>query len=119
MRQIDTYTRCREIVDTPYSDERLGQWLDELEGLIASEIREEPMDNYIHVWQRDPESPLDVPFPYDELYPLYLEAKVLYANAELPMYQNAQIMFLDALERYRKWWKKEHSAVGGRIPTFL
>lgn len=119
MRAVDAITRCREIVDTPYSDDLLMWWLDELEALIASEIREEPLEEHVHVNMRNPEQPLEVPHPYDEVYPLYLEAKVLYANAELPMYQNAQIMFLDALERYRKWWKKEHGVTGDRIPTFL
>ena len=63
-----------------------------------------PVDN---VWpEEDPE--LLMPFPHDDIYPLYLCAQIDFYNMEEDRYQNDMAIFNTAMADARAWWRRNH-----------
>lgn len=60
----------------------------------------------------DMDKELLIPAPYENLYTLYIEAKIDYYNHEYANYNNAAMMFEGQFGEYKKAYIREHRAKG-------
>ena len=59
-----------------------------------------------------------IPHPYDELYSLWLEAQIDYANNEYGRYNNSIAMFNATYSAFERWFNRNHMPIGTRIKLF-
>ena len=110
-----TPNKAIEIVDrlkpNSYSDEDKLRWINELDGIVQSlVIQADEVTNYSYPDDLDKE--LLIPTPYENVYPLYLEAKIDYHNREYGNYNNSTTMFESQFTEYKKWYIRKHRAKG-------
>ena len=56
-----------------------------------------------------------VTYPYDELYPMWLEAQIDYANSEYTKYNNSMSMFNTAYSNYERYYNRTHMPKGTEL----
>lgn len=110
-----TPSKAIEIVDrlkpNSYSDEDKLRWINELEGMVQRLVIQ--ADNITQLaYPEDMNKELLVPFPFDDIYTLFLEAKVDYYNREYGNYNNSAIMFEAQFNEYKKAYIREHGVKG-------
>lgn len=70
----------------------------------------------------DEETPLDTELlahhPYDEMYPMWLEAQIDYANNEYGRYNNSISMFNSIYSAFERWYNRNHMPIGNNIKFF-
>lgn len=85
------------------SDEQKYAWIYELDAKLADEfgvdIKENPFPE---------DAELLVPYPYDNIYELYLVAMIDYYNQESNLYANDMEMFNASLSEARAGWIRSH-----------
>jgi len=81
------------------NEETKAEWVVKFDGEIA-ELMSVPVPE-LH-WPEDQE--LLMPFPKDEIYPLYLMARIDLANEETALYQNDMIVANQAITEAKAWW---------------
>lgn len=100
-----------ELEPNPFSDTVKATWLTELDGKIWAEVMHKKPRGLLSPappaygpgdWDRE----LLVPAPYDNLYPLYVEAMVHYHNQEIDRYNNAMLLYQEAMDEFRKWYTR-------------
>lgn len=81
-------------------DEELkAEWLVKFDGEMAEMMAVDvPELN----WPEDQE--LLMPYPKDDIYPLYLMARIDLANEETALYQNDMIVANQAISEAKAWW---------------
>jgi len=90
-----------------YSEQEKAGWLYRLDGRISSEIMHiEPPVQYQYPENGD--KALLVPEPYDVVYDYYVQAMIDYYNKEYNSYNNAMIMYNDAVQNYAKYYIREN-----------
>ena len=104
--------RTGQSVDSSYlyydNEDLLLRWLSELDGRIAYDLyRCKSWHPYIHTSVSGEEvddntKTLAIIFPWDTLYPVYLEAMIYFANGEYERYANAQAIYQEQISTYRK-----------------
>jgi hypothetical protein len=136
-----TPNKAIEIVDrlkpNAYSEEDKLRWIDELEGMVKhlvfqwnekyvqelekqrknDEITEEKYKELMdklkqYSYPEDMDRELLIPAPYENCYPLFLEAKIDYHNREYANYNNSALMFEAQYNEYKKAYIREHQARG-------
>jgi len=85
------------------SDEQKASWIYEVEAII-SEMKEETMPT--NSFPQDSE--LLMEYPYDNIYELYLSAKIDYANEEFSLYANDMVIYNDALGKAQAWYRRNN-----------
>ncbi|MBQ9161738.1 MAG: hypothetical protein IJX74_00540 [Clostridia bacterium] len=80
------------------------RWLSELEGKIAVELFD-AMPEELNEYSAECEDgvQLYVPFPFDQIYWMYLVAMLDLANGDNARYGNSAGAFNSAFESYAKW----------------
>lgn len=79
-------------------------WVVELEAEIA-EIERVPLEE--NGWaENDPE--LLMPYPKDEIYILYLMAKIDFANEEMQLYADDSEIANERITEAKAWWVRNH-----------
>ena len=63
-------------------------------------------------YPKDMNKELLIPFPFDDTYALYLEAKIDYYNREYGNYNNSAMMFEAQFNEYKKAYIREHPVKG-------
>lgn len=63
----------------------------------------------------DKETVLLVPAPYDEMYLLYLEAKIHYADQQEDQYNNAMDLFEEQWADFAAWYNRTHMPVAHKL----
>lgn len=92
------------------------RWLSELDGKIKKEIIDthEGADAVVFEGYNE-NTPLDkellVVAPYDEIYTLWLEAKIDYANKEYGKYNNSSHMYNTAYNNYFKYYNRTNMPI--------
>ena len=92
------------------------RWLSELDGKIKKEIIDthEGADAVVFEGYNE-NTPLDkellVAAPYDEIYTLWLEAKIDYANKEYGKYNNSSHMFNTAYNNYSNYYNRTNMPI--------
>ena len=89
------------------SDEIKSEWLNRVDGEMAQMMGKTPPQNK---WPED--APLLMPHPHDELYVLYLCARIDYYNQETTEYQNDMESYNQAVANARAWWRRENKPQG-------
>lgn len=90
-----------------YAEADKYRWINELEGLVAREVM--GLDGSGLNMPEDADKELSVPAPYDEIYPLWLAAKVDFFNREYSNYNNSAMMFSDRMDAYKSWYIRTHT----------
>ena len=88
---------AKKLKPTPFDDEILLMWVNEIEGMVLSEVHLVTVTDIAPYELGEDESlptaELTAPYPYDKLYTQYLMAQIDYANGEYSKYQNTMQMF--------------------------
>lgn len=85
-------------------DEQKVKWIVELEGEIAEIQRvEQEWDGWA---ENDPE--LLMPYPKDEIYVLYLMAKIDFANEEMELYADDSVLANERITEAKAWWVRNN-----------
>lgn len=88
---------AKKLKPTPFDDELLLMWVNEIEGMVLSEIHLVTVTDIAPYELGEdgslPTAELTAPYPYDKLYTQYLLAQIDYANGEYSKYQNTMQMF--------------------------
>lgn len=110
-----TPNKAIEIIDrlkpNAYSDEDKLRWINELDGMVQKLVfQNETITQYSYPEDMDRE--LLVIAPFDDVYTLFLEAKIDYHNREYANYNNSAMMFESQFTEYKKAYIREHPAKG-------
>lgn len=88
---------AKKLKPTPFDDELLLMWVNEIEGMVLSEIHLVTVTDIAPYEPGEdgslPTAELTAPYPYDKLYTQYLMAQIDFANGEYSKYQNTMQMF--------------------------
>lgn len=88
---------AKKLKPTPFDDEIMLMWVNEIEGMVLSEVHLVTVTDIkpyeIGADGSLPTAELTAPMPYDKLYMQYLMAQIDYANGEYSKYQNTMQMF--------------------------
>lgn len=93
-----------DIKPNAFSDETKVKWLNEVEGLVQTEVflfAPEAMIEY--TWEKDQDTQLLIAFPHDKLYRAYLVAMIDFANGEYDKYANTMQMFNSFMDEFTAW----------------
>lgn len=106
-----------------YSQNDKILWLSRLDGKVKEEIIEtHDSDLTVNFSGYDENTPiiteLLVTHPYDELYPMWLEAQIDYANSEYTKYNNSMSMFNTAYSNYERYYNRTHMPKGKEFKFF-
>lgn len=136
-----TPNKAIEVIDrlkpNAYSEEDKLRWINELDGMVKrvvfqwdekykaeieaqyknEEITEEAYKEIIdktkpYAYPDDMDVELCIPFPFDDVYAKYLEAKIDYHNREYGNYNNSVMMFDSQFSEFKKAYIREHKARG-------
>lgn len=88
----------------------LLRWLSELDGQLAFDLYR--AETWMPYTEEDRGSALLVPFPWDSLYPHYLEAMIYYTNGEYDRYTNAWAMYEQKLGEFRRFVERTRTRCG-------
>ena len=110
-----TPNKAIEIVDSlkpnSYSEEDKLRWINELDGMVQRlVIQTDEIKQYSYPEDMDKE--LLIPAPFDDVYTLFLEAKIDYHNREYANYNNSAMMFESQFSEYKKAYIREHPVRG-------
>ena len=75
--------------------------------LVMQEKEAEP-----YAYPDDMDKELLIPFPFDNVYELYLESMIDFYNREYANYNNSAAMFEARFSEYKKAYIREHNARG-------
>lgn len=91
-------------------DENLKRrWLGDLEGMIRVELHDESPEAVASLTEEGvlpTSAALQVPYPFDRLYWLYLVAMVEQTHGDAARYANAAAMFNTVYASYAKWLRR-------------
>jgi len=96
-------TRADGLRMNAIGDEQKYAWLYELDGKLAETIGAElPVNPFPN------DGELLMPEPCDNIYELYLVAMIDYYNQETTLYANDMIVFNNALDEAKAWWRRNN-----------
>lgn len=109
----DAIEQVRNLKPNQYDDETLVGWLSDLDGQIWEDLLchfDEAGLSAPPRYERkkDLETELLVKRPHEELYVIYLCAKVDYQNGEFDRYNNAMMMVMSKMEAYQNAYTRMH-----------
>lgn len=102
-------TRVDDIKPNAFSNETKTQWLNEVEGMVQTEVflwASEQIITYDYATNADTE--LLVQPPHDKLYWAYLTAMIDFANGEYSKYQNTMQMFNNSFGEFMRWFANNY-----------
>ena len=110
-----TPNKAIEIVDklkpNAYTEEDKLRWINGLDGMVQRLVMQE--DNITqYAYPDDMDRELLIPAPFDDVYTLFLEAKIDYYNREYANYNNSATMFEAQFSEYKKAYIREHQVKG-------
>lgn len=107
---IETVDRLKP---NAYSDEDKLRWINELEGMVQRLVVQVDEDKVKQlVYPDDMDKELLIPAPFDDVYGLFVEAKIDYYNREYGNYNNSAMMFESQFNEYKKDYIRHHRAKG-------
>lgn len=110
MTIYDATQTVKEFNPSSIRFDQMLDWINQLEGLITEDIEKIYNADAVFVpydWrsmgtEKQQETNLIVPFPYDEIYPAYLRMKIDEATGENLRYNNSSVQFNTLLDNYTK-----------------
>ena len=105
-KAIETIDRLRPNL---YSEEDKVGWINELEGMVQRLVfQKKEKDIEKCVYPDDMDKELIIPAPFDDVYTLFLEAKIDYYNREYTNYNNSATMFEAQFGEFKKLYIREN-----------
>lgn len=83
------------------------RWLSQLDGMIRRVVMQEE-GAAAYRWPEDADAELLVPYPFDDIYPLYLQAQIDFHNADYGDYNNTAALFRERLGEYKRAYIREN-----------
>ena len=113
-----TLSECIARVDgiepNAYTNDQKTRWVSEVEGMAYTEVfLLSPYEFHPLDYTDNSGDMLAVMPPHDKLYPLYLQAKIHFANGEYDRYSNAMAMFNAAWGEFVRWFARTYSPADG------
>ena len=97
-----------------YTNDQKTAWVSECEGMAYTEVfLLSPYEFHPLDYDENEEDTLAVMPPHDKVYPLYLQAKIHFANGEYDRYANAMAMFNAAWGEFVRWFARTYSPADG------
>lgn len=103
MKISEVLRRADDLRPNTIGDEQKAAWVQDLDAQL-SEMMGVPMPEY--TWPTD--RVLLMGAPHEEIYQLYLCAKIDYYNNEPSMYANDLAMFNSALDQALAWYRRNN-----------
>ena len=94
-----------------YDEELKLGWISELDGMVKRLVFQEG-EAKPYRFPEDMNTELLIPFPYDNLYELYVGSKIDFYNREYDHYNNSAMVFEDRFKEYKKAYIREHAVKG-------
>ena len=94
-----------------YSEEDKAGWINELEGMVQRLVFQQDEVAQLS-FPKDMDKELLIPAPFDDVYTLFLEAKIDYYNREYANYNNSATMFEAQFSEFKKDYIRKHPARG-------
>ena len=91
-------------------------WLSALDGKIAADVflmSIEDIQVFQYSWPEDAETELLVRFPHDDIYQLWLAAKIDFENGEYNKYQNSMEMYNEVYRNFVRWFASTYDPANG------
>lgn len=123
MTIIEAVNYIDQMKPNGYTQTDKVRWLSRLDGKVKTEIIDshEGADEVSFSGYTD-DTPLDtemlVPSPYDEVYTLWLEAQIDYANGDTVRYNNSIDTFNYAYQAYERFYNRSHIPKGKQMKFF-
>ena len=93
-----------------YGPEEKFAWLSGLDGMIRRVVMQE--DGAVaYSYPDDADCDLLVPYPFDDIYSLYMQAKIDFYNKEYDDYNNATAVFQERFDEFKKAYIRENMPV--------
>ena len=119
MTIIEAINYIDSIKPNNYSQSDKLRWLSKLDARIKEEVIDTHEDPKVTETPMYDDSSFDAellaPHPYDEIYPLWLEAQIDYANGEYTKYNNSMSMFNYSYSSFERWYNRKHMPIGGKL----
>ena len=96
--------KANKLRPNTFTDEQKYNWLMVLEAQAAEMMEKETPKNTFS----DMNIELLMPYPYDNIYPLYLAAIIDYYNQETALYQNDSVIFEEAKRDAFAWYRRNN-----------
>lgn len=123
MTILEATTMIDTLKPNNYTYQDKVRWLSELDGMIKNNIIDTheggsavAFDGYTESTESD--APLLVGFPYEDIYLKWLEAKIDYANAEYPRYNNSKNAFNAIYTDFENYYNRHHMPNGRNLSYF-
>ena len=94
-----------------YDEEIKLGWISNLDGMVKRLVMQED-EITPYSYPEDMDKELVIPFPFDDLYELYIESMIDYYNREYGNYNNSAMMFEAQFTEYKKDYIRKHRAKG-------
>ncbi len=113
MKIIEAIHAVDSLKPNSYSESDKVRWLSTLDGLIKANIIDthEGADG-VTFNGYDDETPTDtellVPAPYDNIYVLWLQSQIDYANEESAKFNNSSTAYNHAYSEFQKYYNRTH-----------
>lgn len=123
MTIIEAINRIDAIKPNSFEQIEKIKWLSILDGRVKREIIDTHEGADAVVFSEYTEAtPLDtkliIPSPYDEIYLLWLEARIDHANNEYGKYNNSSMMFNNAYMEYWRYYNRNNLPLSGKRKYF-
>lgn len=122
MTVTEAIARADELRPNALGEEQKAAWLRQLEGQLWELWERDgtplpPEREKLWPWrmtwpEEDPK--LLLTGPQEELYQLYLMAKIDYYNQEMDLYMNDMTLYNAALSEAQAWWRRHHRPRRGK-----
>lgn len=103
MTIFEAITRANTLRANTLGDAQKYAWVNDLDGQVAEMMG---LDAPVNTFPDDRE--LLMPSPYEEIYQLYLVAKIDYYNNEIDMYTNDLTVYEEMLAEAKAWWRRNN-----------
>lgn len=114
MQISEAVATIKDLTGSVVKDSQLFRWLSEVDGQLMLEFYNgDAFSPY--VYPTDANAELLVPFPWDEAYIHYLEAKTYYTNGEYDRYDNSYIQYNKCIGDYRKYMQRKYSPIDPHV----
>lgn len=107
-KAIESVDRIRP---NSYDTETKLGWISELDGMVNRLVIQNN-EAQPYRYPEDMDIELLIPYPYENLYQLYVEAKIDFYNREYGNYNNSVTVFESLFREYKKAYIREHPARG-------
>lgn len=122
MTIIEAINQIDSLKPNTYSQSDKVRWLSALDGKVKTDIidtHEGAVDTAFNGYNEESlDTELLIPYPYDEVYPMWLEAQIDYANNEYGKYNNSIAMFNTTYSAFERWYNRNHMPKGNSIKFF-